>query len=320
MKKLLFSLLAIALLVAPQAQAKNKDKNKTIDWNQVDFVKDYKIKAKIPGSVGKSLSKNPTFISDFYLTQASLMKGSSKAGTLQKQGVGSVFSEVELGGISKEALQNLVEELYQEFTNELKSAGLNIVDGKQLIETSYAQSKKDDKNSMVGQADGNAIFDKVSFTTGSDIREQYIFRPEGKIVYTTWKKIPANFYQRLSSKESTNLISIGYTVRFAAFNGQHVGLSKNRLETHAALSITPSIMIVNPKGSFSWITVGENIWGNSGWAEGLVKTSSRDGSFVGLSSSADYAVAANQDQYIAELKSIVSNLQKSIVSVLKENM
>lgn len=316
MKKLHFFLFVFSLFVQVQA----KDKSKTINWSNVDFVKEYKIKAKIPGAVGKSLSQNPTFINDFYLVQASLMKGSSQAGTLQKQGVGSVFSEVELGGISKEALQKLVEELYQEFTTELKNAGLNVVDGSQLLESKYAQSKKDDKNSMVGKASSEPVFDKVSFTTGSDIREQYIFRPDGKMVYTTWKKIPANFYQKLSTQEKTNLISIGYTIRFASFDGQHVGLSKNRLETAAAISIVPSIMIVNPKGSFSWIKVGESIWGNNGWAEGLVKTSSRDGSYFGLSSSADYAVAANEGQYISELKSIVSNLQKSIVGVLKENM
>lgn len=318
MKKLLFPLFAFVLLTVTQVHA--KDKNKTTDWTKVDFVKNYKMKAKIPGSVRKSLANNPTFISDYSLTQASVMKGSSHAGTLQKQGVHSVFSEVQLGGISQEALQKAVDELYQQFVSELKKAGIKVTDGKQLLNTPYAQSKKDNKNTLVGQAGDEAIFAKNSALTGSSIREQYIFRPKGKLVYTTWKKVYGNFFQKLSSQGKTNLIGIWYTVGFAAFEGKHSGLSKNSLNTHAALSITPGIMIINPKGAFSSISIDGSIWGNNTWAEGLIKTSSKDGSFWGLSSSADYAIAANEDHYIAELKSIVSNLQKSIVKLLKENM
>jgi hypothetical protein len=317
MRNLIFTLIAFFMCCASGLNAKDKDK--TINWNNVDFVNDYKIKAKIPGTVGKSLASNPTFINDYTIAQASLMKGSSHAGTLQKQGVASVFSEVELEGISPQAIQKVVDELYLEFVSELKNIGLNITEGDDLLNSEQAQSKKEDKNSIVGKAGKEPVFDDMRMT-GLDIREQYVFRPAEKNVYTTWKKIPANFYQKVSTQQNTNMISIGYTVRFASFDGDQVGLSKNRLTTSAAISITPSVLIVNTKGAFSWVTFGEAIWGNNGWSEELVETKSRNGSYFGLSSKGEYAISANEEQYLAELKSIVSNLQKSIASLLKESI
>jgi hypothetical protein len=292
--------------------------NAQTDWSKVNFSKEYKAKSKISGAVAKSLKNNPTFINFYQLEQATLQKGVSREGTLQKQGTGSVFAEAALAGVSSEALQSLVNELHKDFVNQLSSAGLNIANGDKLLETKYVLSKKDKKGAFIGKNDGKPIYDKggVVNVSGSDVKEKYSFRPKGSNIFFK-RGIPGNFYQNLSSKESVTLISVVYIVRFANFEGKKSGLSKNSLTTTAGLTITPKISIVNPKGSFSWIVYDENINGNNDWSKGLVEGKTRDGSFWGLSSKANYAIEANETKYLNELKNIVVNLQKDIVNQIK---
>ncbi|UTW66402.1 hypothetical protein KFE94_17400 [bacterium SCSIO 12643] len=311
MKKIRIHFIILMMCLGAQAQAQ-------IDWSKVNFEDEYKAKTKIPGSAAKSLQSNPVFINDYYLTQASLMKGVSHAGTIQKQGVTSVFAEAALVGVSPEALQALIEELYISFVADLKGIGLNVTNGDATMQSKYVLSKADKKNVMIGKTDGQYIYDKSPAIdmSGSDIKEQYIFRPKNNNVFTTFK-IPGTFYQNLAAKEKINLISIGYIVRFAQFEGQNSGLSKNSLTTTAGLMITPVISLVNPKGSFAWITYDKNIYGNNDWSNGLIKTGSRDGSALGLSSSADYAIDANQEKYLNELKQLIIYLQKDIANQLK---
>lgn len=291
------------------------------DWTQFDFIKECKVDTKFPGGVAKSFKENPIFINDYSILQASLMKGSSQAGVMQKQGVGSVFSEAALAGVSQEALQSLIDDLYKEFVAEMKSAGFNITDGEALVQSEHARSKADNKNAMVGKTDGTVIFDKLGPTDPNsyDIKEQNIFRPKGINVFMTTANIPGNFYQKLATKENVNLLSIGYYVRYAAFEGSKT-VSKNRLETKASLSITPVIMITNPKGSFSWITFKKGVWGGNHWSKGLVKEGSFNGSLLGLASKGEYAIHADESLYIQELRDIVSNLQKDLVQHIKAQL
>jgi len=290
--------------------------NAQTDWSKVDFIKQYKVQTKMPGGVAKSFRENPTYVNDYYINQASLMKGSSQPGIMQKQGVGAVFSEVALGGVSAEALQKLIDELHAQFIEELKGIGLNIVDGKAIVEAAMADGKGEKKNQIVGMTDGQPVYDKVSIMEGSTIKEQNIFRPNQKYVYMTNAKIPGNFYQKVSKNENVNMISIGYTIGFASFEGSKT-MSKNRLTTTAGLSITPTIYIVNPKGLFAWITFNKPVEGNNDWSKGLEETDSRDGSYWGLSSKGEYSLSADEAKYVAELKAIVSNLQKDLAAHIK---
>lgn len=305
----------ILLLVMPLAFAQAVAQK---DWSGVDFIKECKVDTKMPGGVAKSLRGNPLFVNDFYISQASLMKGSSQAGVMQKQGVGSVFAEAALAGVSQEALQSLVEELHAAFIEDLENAGLNVTAGDEVVQSEVAQSKLDNKNAMVGKTDGQPIYDKVTAMdqSGYDTKERWYFRPKDKNVYLTTATIPGNFYQKLSAKEQVNLLSIGYVIKFASFEGSKT-VSKNRLTTTAGLSIQPVIMITNPQGLFSWITYNKPVYGNNDWSNGLVEQKSRDGSYWGLSSSADYAIEANEEKYIAEVKNIVLALQKNLAQHIK---
>lgn len=314
MKNLKLTVLIVAMFLVTQTQAQT-------NWDKVNFEKEYKMKVKIPGSASKSLAKYPTFVNDYYITQASLMKGSSHAGTLQKQGVKSVFAEAALAGVSPEALQALIDDLYQNFVSELEGIGLTITSGDELMNTKYVLGKKEKKNSLIGKNDGKPVYDKKAIDlSGSDIKEKYHFRPGGNNVFASTGGIAGNFYNNLSAKESVNMISIGYVLRFASFDGKKSGLSKNSLTTTPELSITPVFQLVNPKGSFSWITYDKPVKGDNAWSKGLAETSSRDGSFWGLSSSSDYAIQADEAKYINELRAMVMGLQKNLAKTIKENM
>jgi hypothetical protein len=240
---------------------------------------------------------------------------------MQKQGVGSVFAEAALAGISKEALQNLIQETHAQFIQELKSAGFNIVDGEEILKSDYAQGKSDDKSSIIGKMDGTVVFDKVGVMdpAGYDTKERNIFRPKDKNVFTTTKMIAGNFYQRLSTKENVNLMSIGYNIKFANFEGSKT-ITKNKLTTTAELTITPIITITNPAGSFAWISFKKPVEGNNNWSKGLAEKASRDGSYFGLSSSADYAINADETLYINEVRDIILNLQKNLAQHIKSQL
>ncbi|MEP1094050.1 MAG: hypothetical protein ABJG78_03010 [Cyclobacteriaceae bacterium] len=309
MKKFKLTIILVSIFISLESRSQT-------DWSTVDFSKEYKVDTKIQGAVAKSLKSNPTFINDYTIVQASLMKGASRAGTLQKQGVGSVFAEAALAGVSPDALQALISELYQGFVNELNSAGLSVTDGESLLQTKYVVGKKKDKKAIIGKTDGTYIYDK-SGPMGGSIKEQYLFRPKNVNVFTKPGVMGANFYQNLASKEAVNLISIEYTIMFANFEGSKSGLSKNSLSTSAGLVIMPKIKLINPKGSFSWIVFEKNIDGNNDWSKGLIEKGSNDGSAFGLSSNADYAIEADQVKYIAELKSIILNLQKGIAKEIQ---
>lgn len=294
--------------------------NAQTDWSKVDFVKKYKVQTKIPGGVAKSLKSEPTFLNDYSIVQASLMKGTSQAGMMQKQGVGSVFSEAALAGVSADALQKLIDELHAEFVTELKAIGLNITDGQEVIDNSNASGKADRKNAMIGKTDGKVVYDKTNVLDNTpDIKEQNIFRPRDKNVFLTTAKVPGNFYNNEAKKANVNMISIKYLVRFASFEGSK-SMTKNKLTTTAGLSILPTISIINPKAAWGWIAFNKPIDGNNDWSKGLVETDSRDGSFWGLSSKGEYSIHADEAKYIEELRQIVLNTQKAIVAQIKANL
>ncbi|WP_339608646.1 hypothetical protein [uncultured Roseivirga sp.] len=294
--------------------------NAQTDWSKVDFAKQYKMKTKISGGTAKTLLSEPTFINDYYISQASLMKGKSQAGMMQKQGVGSVFAEAALAGVSAEALQKLIEELHAQFIQELKGIGLTISDGQSVLDYGNESGKADRKNTWVGRTDGKVIFDKTSVLDNApDIKEQNIFRPNDMPIYMTTSIVGGNFYFNAAKKTNVNLISVSYMIRFASFDSKK-NVNKNSLTTTAGLSILPNVLITNPKGQWGSITFEKSIEGNNDWSKGLVETDSRDGSFWGLSSKGEYSIHADEAKYIEELRQIVLNAQKAIAAQIKANM
>ena len=316
-KMLAFTLMAVIFSLS--ANAKNK-KERT-DWSKVDFVKEYKMKIKLPGAAKKSLKSNPTFISDYSINNALRMKGS------ESNAKGTVHSEVFFGGISQDKFQAMVEELYQHFQNELSRSGIILSDGEALLQNDYTLKQKENDKNLIGKNGTEPDHQEAALMDGSIpgygvlfVKEGLTFRPVNKNSYVAGKKIYGNFYQKLSTQENVNLLSIGYFITFAGFEGSR-GYSSARLETSAALSVQPYIMLVNPKGAFAFLTMDRGpIWGNNDWSLGLKETELNKLEYFGLATSAKYAIQANPDKYIAELKAIIMNYQVALVKAIKENL
>jgi hypothetical protein len=315
MKTKHFLWLLFCFFVVVNSSAKQKE-TELINWEQVDFNKHWKIKAKIPGAVSKSLTSSPTFIQNYVLDQATVMKGSASSSSNS-----SLFSGASLGGVSAEAIQKLSDELYADFYSKLEKAGLTMTAGDEVVGSDYAQDKKDDKQTFVGKTDGEPIVDKLNGMQSYNTREKMYVRPEGINMAYNYNLVKSGlFNQNLSKKTKTNLIQLSYIIGFASFDGDKGYKGKLYLTTKPGLTISPSLNIINPKGAWGSVYFEDAISANNNWSKGIEEIKSKDGSWLGLSSSADYALNADEDLYIAELKAAIMALQTAMVNALAEEL
>ncbi len=316
--KFLLAVLLLGLL-SPMTFAKDK-KGEKVNWESVDFINDYKVKFKL-ASASKSLKETSVFINNYSINNALRMKGS------ESNSKGTVHSEVFFGGIPQDKFQAMVEELYQHFQAELTKAGIQLSDGEKEINSEYANKQKENEKNFIGKTGNETYHQKAGLTEGSIpgyavlfVKEGVSFRPANKNMYIAGNKIYANFYQKLATQENVNLLNISYNITFAGFDGSR-GYSSARLETQSLLSVFPMISLVNPKGSASFITVDEGpIWGNEGWSLGIKETDLNKLDYFGLATSANYAIEADPDKYIAEVKAIIMNFQTDFVAALKAEL
>lgn len=314
--KILF--LALVCLTITQTIQAQKEKNvEKTKWENVDFFDKYKGKIKVPGSAKKNLSGNPSFIRDYAIGNAMVMKDS------EKNAKGSVFAEVLFGGIPQEPFQNMVEELYQQFSDELSDAGLTVSDGDQLLQSEWALKKADQKGSWIGKTGSDPIHEKGKLMDGGiitgfgvwGVKEAVYFRPVNKNVYMTDKKVYGTFYSNLSAKNGVNLIAVYYNITFASFDGGR-GYNTSKLTIQPNLTIQPTIVIDGVTITFRDLP----IWGNNDWSLGIVETDLDKLDYFGLATSGEYAIKADADKYITEVKAIISNFQKDLIHALKEEL
>lgn len=319
MRTMKFLSAVMLLFVISVAFAKDKKPEKKV-WENVDFISDYKVKFKL-ASASKSLKETSLFVTSYSVNNALRMKGS------ESNSKGTVHSEVFFGGIPKDKFQAMVDELYQHFQDELTKAGIKVSDGEKEINSEYANKQKENDKNIIGKTGNEPSQHKSGIGEGTFpsypilfVKEGVTFRPAGKNVYIPGNKIYANFYQKLATQENVNLINVNYNITFAAFDGSR-GYSSASLETKPVLAILPLFSMTNPKGSFSFITVeGGPIWGNEGWSLGIKETDLNKLDYFGLATSADYAIEADPDKYIAEVKAIIMNFQTDFVAALKAEL
>ena len=313
MKRLTTILVAMALLMALPSQAQK-------DWSKVDFAKEYDATFKINGKTSKSLKANKTFVRSYAISQASLMKGSQTTSALQSGNRGTVYSRATIVGVNQDDYQQMVDELYQELMDELSAAGLKMTDGEDVLASAYAQkqlAKGSDKihigNTGANPAyegkktiDRNSIFGYVA--GAGAVRTDVSFPPRNTNVYLTTKQVYGNFYQYLADKEGYNLLSINFYVAFASFDGG-VGYKDVKISTRPVITLNSAITLTNPKG-YGYISYKKDIWddGNA-WATDMKKIKS-----------GEYEIIVDSDAYIAEVRSIISNLQKDIVKNINASM
>lgn len=312
MKKLTITLLTLALLMAFQSHAQK-------DWSNVDFSKEYDATFKINGKTSKSLTSNKTFVRSYEIGQATLMKGSETSSALQSGSSKTVYSRATLVGINQDDYQQMVDDLYKELMDGLTSAGFKMTDGADVVASAYAKKQlaKGSDKIHIGSTgssptyegkkpvDSNSIF---GYNAGAGaVLKDVTFPPRDKNIYVTKKKIYGNFYQYLADKEGYNLLSINFYVSFAAFDGGH-GYKDVKLSTQPVLSLKSAITLTNPKG-YGYISYKKDIWASNDWAKDIRKIKS-----------GEYEIVADSDAYIAEVKTIISNLQKDIINNIKASL
>lgn len=290
------------------------------DWSKVDFSKEYKGKFKIGGASAKSLKNNKTFVNSYTVSQATTMKGSEKSATK------AIFSEVSLGGVSNESYQEMVDELYQVFVDELNAAGLQVTEGEEVVASDFVKDKvsNNKKDENIGSVGENTMYEgKKKITEGSmpgyrvwAVHNDVSFIPRNKIIYSTSNLIKSgNFYGKLASKENVNLLSVAYQVTFASFDGGR-GYKDIKLSTNPVVAVSVSVSLITPNGAFNKIFYDKlPAWGSADWSEGIEKSKDNKSTaeFLGLARSAEYEVTADSQKYLGEVKAIIGNLQKDIV-------
>lgn len=296
-------------------------------WDKVDFSDEYKAKFKIKGGSAKALKSNKTFVNGYTISQATTMKGSEKSATK------AVYSEVSLAGIENEAYQEMADELYREFIDELQAAGFQVTDGADVLESGYVKDRigKDKSDEYIGSTGDNPAYEgKKKITEGAipgygvfGVSRDVSFPPRNKNIYLTSNIIRSgNFYGKLAQKENFNLLEVHYYVSFATFDGGR-GYKDINLATEPNLAVSVSVNLVTAGGGWGEITYKDMpVWGGSDWSEGIGKTKDNqsDAEVFGLARSAEYQIRANQEKYLSEVKAIISNLQKDMVKGLKEEL
>lgn len=301
--------LTVGLILLTTLMVSGQKKNRS--WSEVDLSEAYKLEAKVPGKVAKDLKATPVFISEYRVNQLIVQKAANHKG-----GGPSVFSEAALQGIDEAKYQQMVNELYNHLQSELSAAGLNMADGKALIASETAQKQHDGKKNFATVYPGGAREDRILNGAGN---RQAIFRPQVPLYYTD-REIPGTYYMKLASKENVNVVTATYTINFAGFDADR-GFNSKSLSTFPLLGVYVMLQFTNPKGAYAVLYYKDGlIYSDKDWSTGVQEEASSNGSMWGLSSSADYAIVAKEEEFITELSGMIKAIQKDMIDALKESL
>lgn len=96
-----------------------------------------------------------------------------------------------------------------------------------------------------------------------------------------------------------------------------------KLSTEPNLAVSVKVSLHTADGGWAQIYYKDMpVWGGGEWSEGIGKTKDNKSTaeFLGLARSAEYQIQANQEAYLAEVRAIISNLQKDIVKGIKAEL
>jgi ACT domain-containing protein len=318
-----FIYLLVLLLISFKANAQ--------DWNTVNFGEKYKGQFKMKGKSAKMLTKHKVFVNNFEVKQAVIAKGSQTTSALQSGKRKSIYSTVGLVGVSKEAYQQMVNNLHNQFVEELKAIGLDITNGDDVLNLPYVKKQiaKGKKSTIAGNT-GNTMGYQGKKKINSDriigypngtaaVKNDYSFVPQNvnRCINTNMIK-SGIFYQKITD-QGFNFLNVRYYVNFVSFNGSR-GYKDIKIASVPVISVNVEVDYNGPKGAWQVFNYKKDIYStNESWVKGMrkVKDNSADANFFGLASSFGYEVEADSEAYLAELESILTNLQKDIVKNLK---
>jgi hypothetical protein len=308
--------------------------NEPRDWSTVNFTEEYKGQFKMKGKTAKLLTKHKVFVNNFEVKQATIAKGSQSTSALQSGNPKTIYSTVGLVGVSKEAYQQMVNNLHNQFLEELKAIGLDITNGDDVLNLPYVKKQiAKDKKNTIAENTGNMMgyegkkkvdSDRIpGYPNGSAaVRNDYTFVPQNvnRCINTNMMK-SGNFYQKITD-QGFNFFNVRYYVNFVSFNGSR-GYKDIKIASVPVISVNVVVDYKGPKGAWQVFNYKKDIYStNESWIKDMrkVKDNSSTANFLGLASSFGYEVDADSKAYLAELESILTNLQKDIVKNLKKGI
>jgi len=315
-------ILVLALLIVSMSAFAQKD------WSTTNFAEDYKLNIKMGKKSVKALQEYPLFVNEYTISQGTTMKGSQKSAT------SAIYSEVSLAGIDNESYQQMVDELYADFIKELEKIGVNITDGEDVIASDYAQKRlqKIKNQEFIGNTGDNPAFEgKGAIVDGGAlpgygawaVSRDVSFPPRNVNRYVSTHTLSSGlFYQNMTTKENFNLLGVHFYVTFANFE-QGRGYKSINLATKPVISVNATVSFMSAGGQYNQVFFKKlPVWGGIEWAKSIDKgKDNREmAEFLGLARSADYQVTANQEMYLAEVKSIIKKLQADIVKAIGEEL
>jgi len=300
-KSILISIFILSVVIVTAQKHK--------DWQKIDIGKEYGVNFTKFKSVSKSLKNSPAFIADYKIQQYIEQKGSNHKG-----GGATMFSTVGLSGISQDAYQATINELYADLFSKLEGIGLEMADGEKVVNSTNAQSIHDGKKNISEVHSGRLADGKIE-----GIGKYAIYHPMAPQYYTN-KKIYGTYYQKLAKKEDVNMFMVNYTVTFAGFDASR-GKSSKYLSTGPYMTISIQMSIITPKGKYSILSFKKQpIEANNDWSLEIDKDAESDGSYWGISSSYDYTLKADEEKFLTELSLIIKGMQKAITDEMKNEL
>jgi len=303
------------------------------NWSNVDFSKKYKANFKLKGKTVKQLKKHKTFVNNFEVKQAIVAKGSERSSVLQPGDPKAIYSDAGLVGIQKNAYQQMVNRLYNQFVKGLVDIGLEVTNGDEVLDLPYVKKQvaKGKKSTIVGNTGNDpgyegkrkVGYDRIEGYGGEGaVKNDYSIPPQNVNRCITTNLIKSGFFYGKIANEGFNLLNVRYYVNFVSFNARSSYKSIG-LETTPVISVNVVIDYYGPKDALQTFTYQKTIFStNTSWIKNVrkVKDNSSDAAFFGFAPSFGYEIEADSDAYIAELESILTNLQKDIIKNLKNGL
>lgn len=305
------------VLTTGMLQAQKKEKGAPVKWESYDFSQN---KFKVTGGAFKKLKKHDTYIANFSVQQMTEAQGELTNKQKFRNGV-QIKSSVALSGVDNEMMQALTQQLYTDFTQNLQAAGVNLVDGKKVINNEFVKSKVA-KLDMVYSGSGvlpakeMSLKEPVVGALGNGLGTIY-FHPDYN--YLIDSRYIGNGYYRMAMKSKTNIITVNYLLTFADFSGS-AGYSTSSLQTRPLITVQPVITIYTPEGLIGTAVYNKLIYGNrKGWmSEKGMKEAGGSENIFGTVKKVGYVMYADNEKYKQEIRKMLNAVQGDVLQHIKD--
>lgn len=299
------SLLFVLSIITLSVFAQDKDPQADYDWAQYNFAPHFTVK----NGGGKSVFRENKriFVSNFQIAQVIVANGKQTGQTnLAKM-------TVSLTPIELKAYQAVVDKLYQQVCDQLKSEGYTLVPDEEVANTDFAKK----------QHNGKSIFctyvKEPSFYQDANGNQVVNIFPTNKYLVANYSSILGNWPTKFGKAIDANIVSILLTINPVSFEGRRgAGAKKGAsIEATANMTISPSCTASNERGGFAvWATFVD---GKDNWAgpKGLSKTDSNTDVFGGVRGT--YVLDVNQSVFLSEVEALGGGIAKGYInSLMKE--